>query len=196
MRNLVVQSFLTVDGVMQSPGSNEEDREGGFDRGGWLEPFFDEELMRIVRELHSSAGCLLLGRITYQGMAAYWPYADQDLLASTMNRLPKYVVSRTLDTLGWQNSTLLEEDVPAAVAGLRRRPGAEIQVVGSGRLAQTLAANDLVDVYRLWTFPVLLGHGKRLFAEGTAPANLRLVESAATSAGVVQHTYERDRSQR
>jgi dihydrofolate reductase len=190
---LVVQEFLTLDGVMQAPGPNDDDREGGFAYGGWLAPYFDDPLWHTIGQLHAQAGGLLLGRKTYQTMAGYWPHVtDADNpLASTMNRLAKYVASRTLREPVWSNTTLLGSDLVEEVARLQRRPGAELQVLGSGALVQTLMRHDLVDAYRPWVFPLLLGTGKHLFAEGTVPIGLRLVETSTSAMGVVLHTYER-----
>lgn len=149
-----------------------------------------------IIELHAQAAALLLGRRTYETMAGYFPHLtdDDNPAASTMNRLPKYVASRTLTALHWQNSTLLRGEVGPEIARLKEQPGAEIQVVGSGQLVQTLMRHDLVDEYRLWIFPVLLGSGKRLFARGTTPATLTHVGTTETATGVVVHTYERVRS--
>jgi dihydrofolate reductase len=190
---LVVQEFLTLDGVMPAPGPNDDDREGGFAYGGWLAPYFDDPLWHTIGQLHAQAGGLLLGRKTYQTMAGYWPHVtDADNpLASTMNRLAKYVASRTLREPVWSNTTLLGSDLVEEVARLKRRPGAELQVLGSGALVQTLMRHDLVDAYRPWVFPLLLGTGKQLFAEGTVPIGLRLVETSTSAMGVVLHTYER-----
>jgi dihydrofolate reductase len=178
---------------MQAPGPNDDDREGGFAYGGWLAPYFDDPLWHTIGQLHAQAGGLLLGRKTYQTMAGYWPHVtDADNpLASTMNRLAKYVASRTLREPVWSNTTLLGSDLVEEVARLKRRPGAELQVLGSGALVQTLMRHDLVDAYRPWVFPLLLGTGKHLFAEGTVPIGLRLVETSTSAMGVVLHTYER-----
>lgn len=180
-------------GVMQAPGPNDDDREGGFAYGGWLAPYFDDPLWHTIGQLHAQAGGLLLGRKTYQTMAGYWPHVtDADNpLASTMNRLAKSVASRTLREPVWSNTTLLGSDLVEEVARLKRRPGAELQVLGSGALVQTLMRHDLVDAYRPWVFPLLLGTGKHLFAEGTVPIGLRLVETSTSAMGVVLHTYER-----
>jgi dihydrofolate reductase len=180
-------------GVMQAPGPNDDDREGGFAYGGWLAPYFDDPLWHTIGQFHAQAGGLLLGRKTYQTMAGYWPHVtDADNpLASTMNRLAKYVASRTLREPVWSNTTLLGSDLVEEVARLKRRPGAELQVLGSGALVQTLMRHDLVDAYRPWVFPLLLGTGKHLFAEGTVPIGLRLVETSTSAMGVVLHTYER-----
>lgn len=193
MSKLVLQAFLSLDGVMQAPGAADDDREGGFEHGGWLVPHVDDRMWQTVIDLHARAGALLLGRKTYETMAAYFPLVtdDENPAASTMNRLAKYVASRTLETLKWSNSTLLEGDVATEVSKLKAQPGAEIQVVGSGDLAQTLMTHDLVDQYRLWIFPLLLGSGKRLFAGGTVPTTLELVDIEMSDTGVAMHTYQR-----
>ena len=192
MSTLVVGTFLTLDGVMQGPGGPEEDRSGGFAHGGWVVPHFDDALGRAMDEWIARADALLLGRRTYETFAAHWPHVgDDDPMAARLNRLPKHVASRTLDRVDWHNSSLIAGDVAEAVAELKSRPGREIQVHGSGELVQTLMAHDLVDEYRLRICPVLLGTGKRLFAGGTAPAGLELVDSATTGTGVVMQTYRR-----
>lgn len=192
MRTLLVTMFLSLDGVTQAPGGPDEDRDGGFEHGGWAVPYFDEPLIRRMAELVGRAGALLLGRRTYEGFAATWPLAaDDDPIGATMNRLPKYVASRTLQTVGWRNATLLSGDAAAAVAELKAGDGGEIQVHGSGGLVQTLLAHDLVDEFHLVTFPVLLGTGARLFARGTTPAGLKLRTCAASETGVVVSTYAR-----
>ena len=192
MSTLVVGTFLTLDGVMQGPGGPEEDRSGGFAHGGWVVPHFDDALGRAMDEWIARADALLLGRRTYETFAAHWPHVgDDDPMAARLNRLPKHLASRTLDRVDWHNSSLIAGDVAEAVAELKSRPGREIQVHGSGELVQTLMAHDLVDEYRLRICPVLLGTGKRLFAGGTAPAGLELVDSATTGTGVVMQTYRR-----
>jgi len=192
MRALVVGTFLTLDGVMQGPGGPEEDRRGGFAHGGWVVPHFDDTLGRAMDEWVARADALLLGRRTYELFAAHWPHAGgDDPMALNLNSLPKHVASRTLDRVDWDNSSLIAGDVAEAVAELKRRPGSEIHVHGSGELIQTLMAHDLVDEYRLRIFPVLLGTGKRLFAGGTAPTGLELVDTATTATGVVMQTYRR-----
>lgn len=192
MRKLVVGTFLTVDGVMQGPGGPEEDRDGGFEHGGWLVPLFDEGMGQLIVEWTNRADALLLGRRTYEIFAAHWPHVpDEDPVAAKLNSVPKYVASRTLESVDWNNSTLLTGDIAEEVGKLKDQAGMEIQVTGSGELIQTLMSNDLVDEYRLWIFPVLLGRGKRLFAGGTIPAGLRLVDTKTSSTGVAIHTYER-----
>lgn len=192
MSTLVVGTFLTLDGVMQGPGAPDEDRSGGFAHGGWVVPHFDHVLGRAMDEWMARADALLLGRRTYELFAAHWPHAgDDDPIALALNSLPKHVASRTLERVDWHNSSLIAGDVAEAVAELKSRLGGEIHVHGSGELVQTLMAHDLVDEYRLRIFPVLLGSGKRLFAAGTAPAGLHLVDTATTGTGVVMQTYRR-----
>jgi dihydrofolate reductase len=185
MRKLVVGTFLTLDGVMQAPGGPEEDPSGGFSHGGWLVPYFDETLGRAMDEWVQRAGGFLLGRRTYEIFAAHWPQVSGDPVADKLNNSPKYVASRTLDRVDWKNSTLLGGDVAEEVRRLKDESGGELQVHGSGALIQTLLQHNLIDEFRLWTFPVLLGTGKRLFADGTRPAGLKLAETQTTSTGAV-----------
>jgi dihydrofolate reductase len=195
MSKIVVSTFLSVDGVMQAPGGPSEDWEGEFELGGWQVPLLDDAAGEINGEWLATAEGLLLGRRTYEIFAGHWPRIGDDHphaeVARQLNGMPKYVASHTLHTLSWHNSTLLGDDVPRAVASLRERPGGDLHVIGSGRLIQTLMRHDLVDEYRLMTFPVLLGSGKRLFADGTTPAGLRLVESRTTPAGAIACVYRR-----
>ncbi len=191
MGKLAVGTFVTLDGVMQAPGGPDEDRDGGFEHGGWLVPLFDEDLGRISVEQTERAEALLLGRRTYEIFAAHWPRVADGPIAAKLNAMPKYVASRTLEAVDWNNSTLIEGDVAEAVADLKARIDGEIQVIGSGDLIQTLLANDLVDAMTLWVFPVLLGTGKRLFAEGTRPLGLELTGTTTSSTGVAIQTYRR-----
>ena len=192
MSTLVVGTFVSLDGVMQAPGGPDEDRSDGFEHGGWLVPHFDEAMGRTMVDWTERADGVLLGRKTYEIFAAHWPrVGDDDPIAAKLNRVRKYVVSTTLDTVEWNNSTLISGDVAAAVAELKRQPGGEIQVTGSGELIQTLIRHDLVDEYRLMIFPVLLGSGRRLFAEGTMPAALELADTTTSSTGVAIQTYRR-----
>jgi dihydrofolate reductase len=196
MRKIVVSEFVTLDGVMQAPGDPDEDRSGGFDKGGWQLAYFDDVFGTTMMEAFAATGGMLLGRLTYSNFAAHWPNQPaDDPLAGTMNALEKYVVSSTLtEPLAWQNSTLIKGDVAAAVARLKEGSGKEIQVIGSGALVQTLIEHDLVDSYRLMVHPLVLGKGKRLFRDGTALTRLRLVDSKPTTTGVLILTYEPDRS--
>jgi dihydrofolate reductase len=192
MRKLVVGTFLTVDGVMQAPGGPDEDREGGFQHGGWSVNYWDDVMGQIIVESTLHADALLLGRKTYDIFAAHWPLVGgDDPIAAKLNSVPKYVASLTLDNVTWNNSTLIQGDVAKAVAELKEQSGGEIQVTGSGDLIQTLIEHDLVDEYRLWVFPVVLGDGKRLFATGAVPSALKLVDTKTSSTGVAIHTYER-----
>jgi dihydrofolate reductase len=192
MRTLMVTTFVTLDGVMQAPGGSDEDRDGGFEHGGWVVPHVDQPFIELMTEVIGRAGALLIGRRTYEIFAASWPLAEaDDPIGAKMNSLPKYVASRTLDSVSWQNSTLLTGDVAEAVGTLKQEEGGEIQVHGSGGLIQTLLEHDLVDEFHLLVFPVLLGSGKRLFAGGTIPAGLKLVDSTTLSTGVVVSTYGR-----
>lgn len=190
---LTLTAFLTLDGVMQAPGGPAEDQSGDFGHGGWLVPYLDDDMMRIVNEAFAQADAFLLGRKTYEIFAAHWPrIADPaDLVAAGLNRQPKYVASRTLAKADWQGTTVIRGDVAKQVAELKRRYPREIQVHGSSDLAQTLLAHDLVDEYHLWHYPVVLGSGKRLFGSGTVPAALTLVDTRATSTGVLVNTYRR-----
>lgn len=192
MRKLVVDTFVTLDGVMQGPGDPDEDREGGFAHGGWVVPHVDEQLGAYMVELTQRAGALLLGRKTYDEFAAAWPLQpESDPIAAVYNRVPKYVVSRTPRTLTWANSHQLGADVAGEVAKLKQHDGGEIRVPGSSELVQTLLRNDLIDEFQLIVFPAILGSGKRLFGDGTIPRSLFLKNVETTAKGVVIQVYER-----
>jgi dihydrofolate reductase len=188
---LTVTTFVSLDGVMQGPGGPDEDRTGGFDRGGWLVPFADDDMGEAVTLWFAEADAFLLGRRTYEIFAAYWPKVidEQDPVATSLNRLPKYVATRTLQTAEWEGTTLLTGDIVEEVRRLKERPGRELQVHGSGGLLQTLMANDLVDEHRLFVYPVVVGAGRRLFRGGDAPRALELVEHRTTAAGVAILAY-------
>ena len=188
MRTLIVNTFMSLDGVMQAPGGPDEDPTGGFELGGWGVPYFDEEMMRQVAE--SAPYELLLGRGTYEIFAAHWPY-DNGPIADQLNGTRKHVASTTLDRVEWNNSTLIEGDVAAYVGALKGEDGPEIQVHGSPGLIQTLLEHELIDEYRLWIFPVVVGSGKRFFGEGAIPVALKLVDSKVTKTGVTVNVYER-----
>ena len=190
MRKIVLVEFLTLDGVMQAPGSPDEDRSGGFDKGGWQLEYFDDALGAAILGALEDTGGFLLGRRTYETFAAHWPNQPaDDPLAGTFNTLPKWVVSTTLrDPLPWQNSTLISGDVAAEVRSIKAGDGKDVQVIGSGELVQALIRDDLVDEYRLMVHPIVIGKGKRLFRDDTS-ARLRLVDSKPTTTGVVINTY-------
>ena len=196
MRRIVVSEFLTLDGVMQAPGDPNEDRSGGFDKGGWQLAYFDDIFGGVLMDAFAATGGMLLGRRTYDIFAAHWPKQPaDDPFAATMNGMEKYVVSTTLsEPLAWQNSTLIKGNVAGEVAKLKEGSGKEIQVIGSGELVQDLIRHDLVDSYRLMIHPLVLGTGKRLFRDGTTPTKLRLVDSKPTSTGVLILTYEPEKS--
>jgi dihydrofolate reductase len=189
---LTITTFLSLDGVMQGPGGPDEDRSGGFEQGGWLVPYADDDMGRFVEDWFARADAFLLGRKTYEIFAAYWPRVtdEDDPVASRLNRLPKYVASNTLDKAEWTNTTLIKGNVAEEVGALKRRPGREMQVHGSGDFAQTLMEHGLIDEYRLWIYPVVLGQGKRLFPAGIESAALKLVDTKTTGTGVVVHVYE------
>jgi dihydrofolate reductase len=189
---LTVHTFLTLDGVMQAPGGPDEDREGNFDHGGWSFPYGDQDFGATMSGWFAQAEAFLLGRRTYELFSGHWPRVTDpgDPIASKLNALPKYVASTTLASVDWHNSSLLGGDVAAEVAKLKERPGNELQVHGSGGLAQTLIEHDLVDEYRLLFFPVHLGSGKKLFRDGARASALRLTHTATTSTGVIIATYE------
>jgi dihydrofolate reductase len=188
---LTLHMFVTLDGVLQSPGAPDEDPSEGFDQGGWLVPYADEDMMRAMAGFFDEADAFLLGRRTYEIFAAFWPQVTDpdDPIANRLNSLPKYVASRTLEDVSWEGSTLLKGDVETEVAELKGKPGRELQVHGSGGLAQTLMKHDLIDEYRLLTYPVVLGKGKRLFADGAKPAALNLIDHKTTSTGVSIDVY-------
>lgn len=195
MGKLVVAAFLTMDGVMQAPGGPEEDTDGVFPFGGWSFPFADEEFGSTVTATIQEAEGFLLGRKTYEIFAAHWPQvtepdAEDRVVAEPLNAKPKWVASRTLTEVGWENSTLLEGDAADSVATLKAATQGVILTQGSSDLIQTLLAADLVDEFRLWTFPVVLGQGKKLFGEGTIPKSMTLVTSVTTSTGGLACTYE------
>ncbi|MDY0040562.1 MAG: dihydrofolate reductase family protein [Desulforhabdus sp.] len=193
MRKLIVFSFITLDGVMQAPGGPEEDPTGGFRHGGWVFPYFDDLLGRVMDKQMNKPFDLLLGRRTYEIFAAHWPYVktEGDPIAAGINRAKKHVASRTLKQLDWSNSEIIKGDVPAEVRKLKEQEGPEIQVHGSGDLVQTLLQHDLVDELRLKIFPITLGRGKRLFAQGTIPVGFKLIESEASPKGVIVASYVR-----
>jgi len=190
MRRLIVTTFLTLDGVMQAPGGPEEDPSDGFAYGGWSVNYWDDVMARFQDQAMRGPFDLVLGRKTYDIFAAYWPTAPEEAGGKPLNDATKYVASRGRPNLEWSKSVLLEGDAAEAVAALKQTNGPELQVHGSGNLVQTLLRHNLVDLYRLWAFPLVLGSGKRLFSEGTIPAGLKLVDTTVSSTGVVIGTYE------
>lgn len=191
MRKLVVGTFATLDGVMQAPGGPDEDREGGFEHGGWSVPYWDEMMGQTADEQFRRGDAMLLGRKTYDIFFAHWPkVGDDDPMAAHINGVDKYVASRTLEGSDWGNTTVIR-DVPTDVARLKEQPGGEIGVPGSSNLIQSLLKHDLIDEFIIWTFPIVLGTGKRLFGDGAAPAGLKLVDSKVSTTGVIIQTYER-----
>lgn len=193
MRKLVASTFASLDGVMQAPGAPEEDPTGGFALGGWTFHYWDESTDISAAGFDGRDRELVLGRRTYEIFEAYWPYQpDDDPTAKTLSAAKKHVASRTLTALHWHNSTLLRGDVVSAIIALKSQPGPDLQVIGSGNLIQTLQAASLIDEYNVWTFPVVLGRGKRLFGETAKPAALRLVRSQVSASGVVMSTYVLD----
>ena len=191
---LTLHTFLTLDGVMQAPGGPEEDPDGGFGYGGWSFPYGDQDFGAAMTGWFEHASAFLLGRKTYQIFSGHWPRVTDpgDPIAAKLNALPKYVASTTLASADWQNSSILSGDVASEVAKLKEQPGDELQVHGSGGLAQALIDHDLIDEYRLLVFPVHLGSGKKLFRDGVKPAALRLVSATTTGTGVVIATYRPD----
>ena len=188
MRKLIVNTFLTLDGVMQAPGGPEEDPSGDFDHGGWSFGYWDEQMQGAMGESMSKPFDLVLGRKTYEIFAAHWPYSD-DPAAEPLNRATKHVASTTRSELEWENSKLIEGEVPEGVRALKEEEGPELQVHGSANLIQTLLEHGLVDEFRLWIFPLVLGKGKRLFDGGTVPAGMELASSQVSSTGVIMATY-------
>lgn len=187
---LVVSTFLSLDGVMQAPGGPREDDFGGFQQGGWLVPHVDDDFNRIMAEQFDRADAMLIGRRTYTIMAAFWPDVPDDQGGAKINSMRKYVATRHPLDAEWHNTEVLLGEAAETVAALKARMEGEILVQGSSVLNRTLHEANLVDEYRLLVFPVVLGQGKRLFDDGTAPAGLRLLNSTTTQSGVVYSTYE------
>jgi dihydrofolate reductase len=191
--NIIVNAFLTLDGVMQAPGGPDEDPEGGFLHGGWRAPYVDDVMGRLVTEGFADADGFVLGRKTYDIFANYWPKITDpnNSIATALNSRPKYVLSRSLERVTWNNSSLIRGDALAELRKLRQQPGRTLQTWGSTEVLQTLLKNDLIDEYRLFIFPVVLGSGKRLFGSGTAPVALKQVESVTSGKGATYHRFER-----
>jgi dihydrofolate reductase len=191
MRKLLVTTFLTLDGVMQAPGGPGEDDSGGFAHGGWSVNYWDEQMGQVMGEATSRPFAMVLGRRTYDIMAAYWPNAPEEEGGKVFNEATKYVASRGRPNLeAWSNSVPIEGDAAQGIAALKAEDGPELQVHGSANLIQTLLRHNLVDQFRLWIFPLVIGSGKRLFSEGTIPSGLKLVDHTVSTTGVVIGTYE------
>ncbi|WP_299668441.1 dihydrofolate reductase family protein [uncultured Ruegeria sp.] len=191
MRKLAILTFQTLDGVIQAPMSPDEDRSGGFSQGGWAAPFWEDVMGLVSREAMSDPYDMLFGRKTYDAFASHWPNVRNDPVADMMNAARKYVVSSGSPELPWHRSELVSGDILPEITALKQQDGALLQVHGSAGLIKTLLAHDLIDEYRIWTFPVMVGPGKRLFEAGVNPHELSLEREQATSKGVVMTIYRR-----
>jgi dihydrofolate reductase len=191
VRKLIAIEYVSLDGVIQAPGHAREDPEGGFARGGWTGPFMTDH-GRYNTESFQTAGAFLLGRLTYEIWASYWPTVTDpdDEIAHALNTLPKYVASTTLDKADWRGTTIFAGDIPTEVNRLKEQPGKPIFAIGSSGLAQTLMRHKLIDEFQLWLHPIVLGSGKRLFRDGGPTTPLALVDTKTTAAGLVILTYE------
>lgn len=203
MRRIIAGTFLSLDGIMQGPGGPDEDPRGGFRFGGWTAPYWDDAIGAALGESFSAPYDLLLGRRTYDIFAAHWPYIETDpsgsnfdalvaQIAETFNRITKYVATHSPDTLTWQNSQALGSDVVAGLRALKKGDGPNLIIQGSSELIQQLLTADLIDEFRLLIYPLVLGKGRRLFAEGTVPAAFKVTRSATSPSGVLMATYQRD----
>ncbi|WP_299954137.1 dihydrofolate reductase family protein [uncultured Roseobacter sp.] len=188
MRDLAILTFVTLDGVMQSPSMAEEDPDNGFAQGGWAAPFWEETMPRVAATAMAAPYDILFGRKTYEIFAGHWPNAPKSDQSDQLNQAQKHVVTSRPDSLTWQNSHPITGNVVEAIRELKRQDGPLLQVHGSAHLIQTLLANDLIDEFRLWTFPVVVGTGKRLFGTGTKPVVLAHVRSETLGNGVVGQT--------
>jgi dihydrofolate reductase len=189
MRKIISITHVTLDGIMQAPGGPEEDPSGGFMQGGWAMPYGDEAGGEAVDKIMSGEFDLLLGRRTYEIFAAYWPYAGDNPIAKAFNKAKKYVVTNSLDKFDWARSQPIGGDAVDGIRRLKASGGPELHIWGSSELLQTLIAAELVDEFRVWVYPLVLGQGKRLFANGVPPRGLTLVESRSTPSGVLLNTY-------
>ena len=189
MRKIIAITQVTVDGVMQAPGGPEEDPANGFTHGGWAMPFGDDGVKQALDEAIAGEFDLLLGRRTYEIWAGYWPNRGDNPIGKAFNKATKYIVTRSLDHLDWKTSLRIDGDVVDEVRRLKASDGPALHIWGSSELLQTLIAADLVDEYRMWIVPVVLGKGKRLFENGVPPGGLALVETRSTPKGVLINTY-------
>ncbi|MGB3537797.1 MAG: dihydrofolate reductase family protein [Mesorhizobium sp.] len=193
MRKIKASTFISLDGVMQAPGGPEEDPTGGFSFGGWTVPFWNEDGMdEVMGEIFSTPYELLLGRKTYDIFAAYWPHHADNPIGEQFNAVTKYVATSSPETLAWQNSKPLGTDILASLRELKKQEGPDLLIQGSGQLARTLFASDLIDKFTVLVFPVLLGKGKRLFGDSAMPVSLRQTRAKTSGNGVSSATYERD----
>jgi dihydrofolate reductase len=199
MRNIIANIFMTLDGVVQAPGGPEEDPTGDFKYGGWSVNYWDDMMAKLMMdEMLAKPFDLLLGRRTYEIFAAHWPYVKNDpdklnaMAADKLNGAKKYVVSKTLSKVDWENSSIISNDIIEKIIELKKQDGPEIQIHGSGYLIQTLLKHDLIDEFRLWIFPLIIGNGKRLFGEGIIPAGLKLIDYKISTTGVIIAIYKRD----
>ena len=192
MRKLVVNTFVTLDGVMQAPGGPEEDPTSNFKYGGWSFNYWDEMMGKTMSEFMEKPFELLLGRKTYEIFAAHWPYIKDDPTADKFNATKKYVVSKTVNKLNWQNSFLIKDNIAREINNLKNQDGPELQVHGSSNLIKTLTNENLIDLFNIWTFPVAVGNGKQLFGDGTNAFNLKLIDVKSSSTGVVIAIYKPD----
>lgn len=189
MRKIIAITQVSLDGVMQAPGGPEEDPSNGFAHGGWAMHFASDAGRQAIGEIIADEFDLLLGRRTYEIFAGYWPHHDDNPIGKAFNKAGKYVATKSLDRLDWNNSQAIRGDVVASLRHLKASDGAALHVWGSGNLLRTLTSAELVDEYRLWLFPVVLGKGKRLFEHGAPPRRLSLVSTRSTPTGVVLNTY-------
>ena len=190
MRKLIASTFVSLDGILQAPGGSEEDPTGSFANGGWTFNYWDEVMGSSMSGFDGKNRDLVLGRKTYEIFEAHWPYQPaDDPTAQALNAARKHVASRTLKTLSWENSTLLGGNLAESISALKAQEGHDLQIIGSGNLIQSLWAASLIDEYNIWTFPVVLGHGKKLFEVNAQPGALRLVNSQTSTTGVVMSTY-------
>jgi dihydrofolate reductase len=189
MRKIIASTFVSLDGVMQAPGGPEEDPTGGFAYGGWSFNYWDGAMMEIIGKSMSDPFDLLLGRKTYEIFAAHWPYISNDPIADKFNAITKYVATSSTKPLSWKNSVAIRGDVAAGIARLKQGEGPDLLIHGSSQLIQALLANELIDEFRIWTFPLVLGSGKRLFEDGAKAAAMKLVDSSTSSTGVTISTY-------
>ena len=188
MRKLIASTFVSLDGVMQAPGAPAEDPTGNFAFGGWMAAFGDPEMDISEAGFDGVNRDLLLGRKTYEIFEAYWPYQNNPI-ANSLNAAKKHVASRSLKALEWNNSSLLGDDIVSAITALKNQSGYDLQIIGSGNLIHSLQASSLIDVFHVWTFPVILGRGKRLFENSSLPSTMRLISSKVSTSGVVMSAY-------